>query len=175
MNKLLAIRNLYDVKSALEELEIPFFLGHGTLLGAVRNGDFLDWDDDIDFHILSENNQKPELLEVLRKKEFKIKIEMHKNNVMLYKFLRFGIPVDIEILYLKNDERFFIAEDRFKVYYSATLFENPIKIDFRGKTFKIPNPAEKYLAERYGDWKAIEKTWDWRKDAKNVVSLAEEK
>jgi len=47
----------------LTENNIPYFIIHGTLLGAVRDKELIPWDDDIDLGILEKDIEKFNLLE----------------------------------------------------------------------------------------------------------------
>jgi lipopolysaccharide cholinephosphotransferase len=42
---------LQEVTRVLEELNIPYFMQGGTMLGAIRHGGFIPWDDDVDLGI----------------------------------------------------------------------------------------------------------------------------
>lgn len=42
---------LQEVVQVLDELKIPYYMQGGTMLGAVRHGGFIPWDDDVDLGI----------------------------------------------------------------------------------------------------------------------------
>lgn len=49
---------LLDVTEVCEELGIRFFLGEGTLIGAIRHHGFVPWDDDLDLYMLRADYQR---------------------------------------------------------------------------------------------------------------------
>lgn len=49
---------LRDVLKALDELDIPYYMQGGTMLGAVRHEGFIPWDDDVDLGIIRQDYER---------------------------------------------------------------------------------------------------------------------
>ena len=57
---------LRDVLKVLEELDVPYYMQGGTMLGAIRHHGFIPWDDDVDLGILRSDYER--LLETVSDK-----------------------------------------------------------------------------------------------------------
>lgn len=72
------------VKDILERNDIPYFIAYGTLLGAVRHGGFIPWDDDLDFFLFDDTYDKAmEVLERELPKE--LVVHCRKNDPLYFK------------------------------------------------------------------------------------------
>ena len=71
----LYVELLIFVDNVCKKYDIDYWLEFGTLLGAVRHGGFIPWDDDIDLGVLREEYNK--LIEVLPKELEKYNLKEH--------------------------------------------------------------------------------------------------
>jgi lipopolysaccharide cholinephosphotransferase len=71
----LYVEILIFIDKVCEKYDIDYWLGYGTLLGAVRHGGFIPWDDDIDLVILREDYNR--LIEVLPKELVEHDLKQH--------------------------------------------------------------------------------------------------
>ena len=176
----IARKMLKDVTNLLDELDIPYVLEFGTLLGIVREGRLLPWDTDLDISITDDALGK--LIQHKRKiwkLGYRTRIRYFKKDIGSYKV------GDIRILKIQT-RKFFILKDKglldvfimkrekdghtFVVGETPSVLKTiPLKyhdstttIDFDNKTYRIPKLYENYLEYIYGDWRTPKKDWDFR-------------
>ena len=92
--------SLFDVKYIFEKHKINYWLDEGTLVGALRSGTFIPWDNDIDLAILEE--EKPKIIKSfneLKTKNFFVRHQKEKNHISFY---RNDTKIDINI-YIDSD------------------------------------------------------------------------
>jgi hypothetical protein len=53
-----AVDNLTEIKDVFDIIDVKFWLDHGTLLGAVRDGRIIEWDSDVDLGTWYYNTKK---------------------------------------------------------------------------------------------------------------------
>jgi len=98
MNMREAEKVLLQIRQLMDDLNIIFFLRHGTCLGAVRDGELIPWDDDIDIgSIIGMNNLDEESIyaavNAFKTAGFEAKI-LQTNFHIGVEMSKSGIPID---------------------------------------------------------------------------------
>ncbi len=148
-------KNLLEVKSIFDSMNIKFFLVHGALLGAYRDNDFIKYDEDIELDIFDETFKRhyKKLYKKFIKAGFIVRSTKISSKKKGGKFNLYKSKEKITIRSLYIDENYkkgkYRLTNNFK--YLKKFFEKPSKIKFKNKVFTTPGPIEEYLIYVYGD------------------------
>lgn len=181
MDQQKALKNLVDVRDVLIAMDLKYFLIDGTLLGAVREKDFIAHDQDIDLGVFGEDWSMKTLREFENRCRLK-GLPFHKSygifgQAFEQSVKRDGIKLDLFFYWRRGDKRIFHAfkgpkldEDTITYEYPVGLIENLAPMEFKGEVFSAPAYFEKVLIAKYGpDWRIPVVKWDWKFGPRNVV------
>lgn len=145
INKQIAFNNLCQLKNVLDKHEIEFQLTYGTLLGAIREGDFIDHDEDIDLIILGEKKQQFfDILPELKKEGFEVARYDRRN---LMSIIKNGEYIDLYFMSLREDGTRYCSG----IVLPVELTDETIDHNFKGLEVKIPKAYLQFLRYAYGD------------------------
>ena len=171
---------------------IRYTLAFGTLLGAVREHDFIANDDDIDVAMWIDDYSQ-NMIDYLLEKGFRVKHSFSVNNDELGKEDSFeykGVQIDVFYFYKTVDGRVYCCDfinrpgcysrkesvEKYGGLIPRQLFlpleDKILRIDFKGIRVSIPANYKQILAFRYGEDYMTPKP-GWRPDTKYIISVPE--
>ncbi|MBP3763132.1 MAG: LicD family protein [Bacteroidales bacterium] len=179
---------LVKFDECLTKHNIKYSLAFGTLLGAVREHDFIPHDDDLDFAMWIED-YKPDIIKYLKESGINLKYRFSVDNDNLGKldtFVYKGVFIDIFYFYHDEDGRAYCCDFKNqpdcrsrtesvkkhgglrprKLY--MPLGEGTERISFKDVNVMIPTNYKEILAFRYGEDYMTPKP-GWRPNTKYVV------
>lgn len=152
INKKTAKENLLKFHSIIEKTNIRYGLYFGTLLGAIRENDFIAHDEDTDIYILEED-RKLFINQLFAFRKYGLELVRVRNNLM--SFMSNGEYIDI--YFFKRIKKYKIFNYRSigsKYHIKEKYILDRKKYTFKGEEFYIPSNAEKVLEILYGkNWK----------------------
>ena len=148
INKAIANENLKLIKKIFYEQNVFFGLTYGTLLGAIRDKDFINHDEDIDLYIMKEDENKFLLtLNILITYGFKI---VRNDRRGIISVMRNGEYIDF-YMFSKYNESIRICSG---LLIPEKFLTDTIEYYFLGENYYIPREYEQFFLLAYGaDWK----------------------
>jgi hypothetical protein len=172
----------------MQELDLIWWIEYGTLLGAIRENDFLSHDVDIDIGMLHDTYNS-DIEKVFIKYGFKKQRAFFVDDGLFAReetYIYKGVGVDIFYFKVVQDKLIgygFKAKDglssahTIKKYGGLMVREITFPYsgfkEYRFKNFKvnIPNDSDSHLSAFYGNWREKNTNWNPYTMAKNVVYL----
>lgn len=189
MHAATAFMLLRDVASVLEKYQCTYWLSDGTLLGAMRENDFIPHDNDVDLGVWAANFDIRVIHELIQRYGCRIvRLQGKPDDGMIISVQRVGVHLDMFFYYpLKKSNT---KHPSAKIYHSIYFLNKPfntsnkarhydcvypefkplVQRKFRGRKFWVPKNAQQHLTAAYGkDWHTPQTNWDTEKDQPNLV------
>lgn len=161
INEDVLFNNFCEIIDVFEKNDIKYAISHGTLLGLVRLGTLIPWDDDIDVTLFVDDKPKFEKAEkALKKKKFYVPIRTEnpddKVNPLEKQFwydfnaIRDGEKVEGWFTE-KIGEKYVYDKHRSGLAWKEKFLDTLGTLTWRGREFTCPNYKEEYLELMYGN------------------------
>lgn len=171
------MKDLKDVMSVFKKFNVRAFLAYGAVLGAVREKDFIKWDDDIDIDVIDKIDLRTRKQIGGTLADLGFKFQPISFNVF-GRMEMTAINSDSGCAYDGDEETGIIVCERnfkFSIFFykqegdeyvctpkvnalklissPVKFYQKPDKVKLHGETFITPAPLKEYLTYLYGDWK----------------------
>lgn len=168
------------IAKTLNQAQVKYYVDAGTLLGIIRDGELIPWDDDLDFavdsshcHLVKDSLQSllPELesltstrwqlLELKNSRDFgavrvgevrSYKLKAQDNTKVL--------PlIDFFVKYVDGKWMDYTLASR-GIRMPSYHINKSVMHDYKGAQIAIPNDVTAYLQRHYGDWQTPNQEWN---------------
>lgn len=147
INPQVMIDDLKILSFYLDKIDICWGPAFGTLIGIVRNDDFIPWIPNFDVFILKEDEERfKDVLWLLKEEGFQL-VRYERRG--LYYLERKGEYFKIFVLRKISSE---IRHTGGSDFVYEKYLQNTVKWDFKGVELNVPQELDEYLSFQYGNW-----------------------
>ena len=154
-----------SLASATRSKNIPLYIDWGTLLGVIRDGKIITWDDDVDLSAVE--SSYTDICLLIKKSKSNWENEFDCNFIINYS----EVKIDIQVYSNKKTFLSFNIDIKFRkivggeaiqtsngIWYTPSChLENLDTFEWEKKNIYIPSDVSGYLTFLYGDWKTPKK------------------
>ena len=156
---------LFLIHDSAKKTQLNYYADYGTLLGLVREKGFIKHDVDMDFSILSEENNLLDFYLELEKQGFYFERFLLLDNRLREFSMRYKeISIDFFIRYFTEDRKsLYVVADKKDDFWPVFIHPAPLDLIeydvLGGKTF-IPSNFDEMLTSMYGNWRVPVVKWE---------------
>ena len=162
INPQVMIDDLKILSFYLDKIDICWGPAFGTLIGIVRNDDFIPWIPNFDVFILKEDEERfKDVLWLLKEEGFQL-VRYERRG--LYYLERKGEYFKIFVLRKISSE---IRHTGGSDFVYEKYLQNTVKWDFKGVELNVPQELDEYLSFQYGNWIVPAQTKFYKRRKKN--------
>lgn len=141
------MENLSIISIFLNKIDINWGPAFGTLIGIVRNDDFLPWAPSFDIYILKEDEERfKDVLWLLKEVGFNL-VRYERRGLYFLERNREFIKIFV-LRKISTDIRHTGGSD----FIHEIYLQNIAKWNFKGLEFNVPQKLDEYLTFQYGNW-----------------------
>lgn len=148
VHKKIMLENIQVLASYLDKTGINWGPAFGSLIGIVRNDDFLPWNPVFDIYILKEDEERFNDILWLLINDAGFELVRHERRGLYYLRKNYEY-IKIFVLHkISADVRHTGGSD----FIHEKYIQNTVSWDFKGIQLNIPQEVDEYLSFQYGNW-----------------------
>lgn len=154
INRGIMLDNIRVLSVYLDKIGINWGPAFGSLIGIVRNDDFLPWNPVFDIYVLKEDEERFKDVLWLLTEDAGFELVRHERRGLYFLRRNYEYIKVFVLRKISSDVRHTGGSD----FIHEKYLQNTVKWDFKGIELNVPQDVDEYLTFQYGNWAAPKQT-----------------
>jgi hypothetical protein len=164
------IDGIQTFTDALDAVGVKAWLQGGALLGMMRDGAPIGWDNDVDFGIM-DGDWSAEAANALTAAGFEFERDFSHGRYYQSRWRRAGVMYDLFHYYARGDTLYCVTWGPTGPFRNVWSAFTPTRMTLNGLNVYTPGNPVRYLEQQYGDWRVPRPDWVYWRDPLNMEAV----